>query len=184
MGYAATLDQCARSPAAAIHNLLVGEHGLVDGIPIHFGFFFIDQAFFKQAREEPLFPAVVVTVTGGNLATPVIGEAQTLQLLAHVVDIVIGPFCRRGLVLHGGIFCGQSKCIPAHGLQHILALHALVAGYSIADRVIADVTHVQIAAGVGKHRQAIKLLPGRIFGHNETVVLSPVALDTGFDLLG
>src|SRR3989338_2062958 len=29
---------------------------------------------------------------------------------------------RSDLVVNGGIFCGQAKCVPAHGLQHVFPL--------------------------------------------------------------
>src|SRR5690606_22530160 len=98
----ASLHQGAGTPAAAVDDLLVGEHGLVDRIPVHLGFLLVDQALFEQAAEEPLLPAVVVGVAGGDLAIPVVGVAELLQLAAHVGDVLVSPLGRRHLVLHGG----------------------------------------------------------------------------------
>jgi len=83
---------------------------------------------------------------------PVVRIAEALQLLAHIVDIAVGPFSRRGVVFHCGIFCGETEGVPAHRLQHILAEHALEARDDIADRVITHMTHMEVTARVRKHR--------------------------------
>ena len=123
----AAFDECARAPATAIHNLLIGEHGLVNGVPVDLGFFLIHKALFEESGEKPLLPAIVVWVTGRHLAAPVVSVAEALQLFAHVVNIAVGPFCRRGVVFRRRIFCRETEGIPTHRLQNILAEHALEA---------------------------------------------------------
>ena len=72
----ALFDQRAGAPAAAVDHLLVGQHGLVDRVPVHRGDFLVDHALFEQAGEQPLLPAVVVRLAGGQFARPVDGQAQ------------------------------------------------------------------------------------------------------------
>ena len=52
----ALLDQGARAPAAALDHLLVGEHGLVDRIPVHDLRAPLDDAGLEHLQEEPLVP--------------------------------------------------------------------------------------------------------------------------------
>ena len=71
----AAFNERARPPAASINDLLVGEYGLVYWIPVHLGFFLVGEPFLKEACEEPLLPAIIVGVAGGQFAVPVVGVA-------------------------------------------------------------------------------------------------------------
>ena len=64
------------------------------------------------------------------------------------------------------------------------ALHALVAGDHVRDRVDAYVPHVQVPTGVRKHGQAVKFLFSRLFIDVEAAILFPECLRFTFDLLG
>ncbi len=180
----ALLDDGAGTPPAAVDHLFVGEHGLVDRVPVHGARFLVDHALLEQAREQPLFPAVVVRLAGGDFTRPVDGQTQRLELGLHVVDVGVGPRGRRHLVLHGGVFGRQAEGIPAHGLQHVLALHALVARDHVADGVVAHMAHVQLAGRIGEHRQAVELLAAVVFAGGEAAARFPLALGGGFDVLG
>src|SRR5690606_35074841 len=138
----ALLDQRARTPATTVDDLLVGQHGLVDLVPVHGTVLAVDHALLIQTGEQPLLPAVVVGLAGGDFARPVHGQAQRLELGLHVLDVLVGPLGRRHLVLHRGVFRRHAEGVPAHGLQHVLAQHALVAGNHVADGVVAHVAHV------------------------------------------
>ena len=122
-------------------------------------------------------------MAGGDFPGPVIGIAQFLELLAHIVDVAIGPFRRSHLVFHGGVLGRQAKGIPAHGLQHILAQHALIAADGITDGVVANVAHMQVATGIGEHGQAVELFPVRVLHDAKTVILLPVVLGSRFYFL-
>ena len=154
----AALDRRIATPATAVDHLLVGQHRHVVGAPVDRRGLLVDQSLVEQLGEQPLFPAVVVGVTGGDLALPVIAETEALQLPAHVVDVLVGPLRRRHVVLDRRVLRRQAEGVPAHRLQHILAQHALVAADHIADGVVAHVAHVQPAAGVGEHGEAVELL--------------------------
>ncbi|MNJ28853.1 hypothetical protein D3C77_234040 [compost metagenome] len=138
----ALLDQRARTPATAVDDLLVGQYGLVGRVPVHGTVLAVDHAFFEQAGEQPLFPAVVVRLAGGDFTRPVEGQAQALELGLHVVDVFVGPLGRRDVVLHRGVFGRHAEGVPTHWLHDILAQHALVAGNHVADGVVAHVAHM------------------------------------------
>jgi hypothetical protein len=161
----AALDRRIRTPAPAVDDLLVGQHGLVDRIPVDHRVGAVDEPLFQQAREQPLFPAVIGRIAGSDLARPVVGEAQALQLAAHVVDVLARPRPGRHAILHGRVLGRQAEGVPAHRLEHVIALHALEARDHVADGVVAHMAHVEPPAGVGKHRQAIELGARRVLGH-------------------
>ncbi len=150
-GDLALFNERAGTPAAAVDDLLVGEHGVIDRVPVHGAELFIDQALFVEAGKQPLFPAVVLGRAGGEFAFPVDGEAERLELAAHVVDVGVSPPGRRHVVLQRGIFSRHAEGIPAHRLQYVVALHLVKTREHIADRVVAHVPHVQLARGVREH---------------------------------
>ncbi|MCY1497244.1 hypothetical protein D9M68_312040 [compost metagenome] len=180
----ALLDQRARAPATAVDDLFVGQYGLVHRVPVHGAVLAVDHALLEQAGEQPLFPAVVVRLAGGDFARPVDGQAQAVQLGLHVVDVLVRPLGRRDVVLHRGVFRRHAEGVPAHRLQHVPAVHALVAADHVADGVVAHVAHVQLAARVGEHRQAVELVLAVGFLDAEGVVFVPVFLGLGFDFEG
>ena len=72
------------TPAAAIHHLFVREHCAAFGAPVEQRFFAIGEAALKHFQEEPLIPAIVRGLAGGQFAAPIEGEAQPLHLRFHV----------------------------------------------------------------------------------------------------
>ena len=151
----ALFNQRARAPAAPVDYLLVGEHGLIHRIPVYGAVFAVDNAFFKQAGKQPLLPAVILRRAGGDFALPINGKAQAFKLAAHIIDVFIRPFGRSDVVFHRRIFGRHTERIPTHGLHHIKAVQQFKAGKHIADGVVAHMPHMQLAAGIGKHGQAI-----------------------------
>ena len=150
----AALDQRARAPAPALDHLLVGEHGLVDRVPVHVGFGAIDEAHAVEIEEETLLPRVILEIAGGELAAPVDGQAHVLELLAHRRDVGVGPFARMHALLARGVLGGQPEGVPAHRMQHVETLRALEAGDHVAHRVVAHVPHVDAARGIRETSRA------------------------------
>ncbi|MNQ46919.1 hypothetical protein D3C85_607460 [compost metagenome] len=177
----ALFDQRARTPATAVDDLLVGQYGLVHRVPVHGAVLAVDHALLEQAGEQPLLPAVVVRLAGSHFARPVDRQTQAFQLGLHVLDVFVGPLGGRDLVLHRGVFRRHAEGVPAHGLQHVLAEHALVAGDHVTNGVVAHMAHVQLAAGVGEHRQAIEGFLAWLFAHYKGFLRVPVGLRGGFD---
>jgi hypothetical protein len=183
-GDLALLDHRTGAPATAVDDLLVGQHGLVHRVPVHHLGLALGDALLEHAQEDPLVPLVVFRGAGGQLAAPVDGKAQRLELLLHVGDVVVGPLGGRHPVLDRGVFGGQAEGVPAHGLQDVEALHLVEAGQHVADGVVAHVPHVQLARGVREHGQAVVLGPGRIGMDAEGFGAVPVLLGGALDIGG
>ena len=157
------LNQCVfMPPAAAVHDLLVGQHGRALRTPVHLALLAVRQSLLEELEKEPLIPAVVLRKTGRNLARPVVGEAEPLHLRLHVGDVAQRPLARWRVVLDRGIFRRQSERIPSHGMKHVVAIHPHVARQRIANRIVAHVPHVQRARGIGQHFENVILLLGRV----------------------
>ena len=60
----ALLHGCARAPALAVDHLLVGEHGLVDRVPVDEGFLAVGEAGLHEIEEDPLLMCVIAGMTG------------------------------------------------------------------------------------------------------------------------
>ena len=58
----------AGAPAFAVNHLFIGQHGLIDGVPIDDLGLAVGNAFFQHLQEQPLVPLVVTGIAGGNLA--------------------------------------------------------------------------------------------------------------------
>ena len=138
----AFFDHRTRTPAAAVDHLLVGQNGLVYRVPVYGAVFTVNHTFFEQAREQPLFPAVVIRFAGGDFARPVNRQTQAAQLGFHVGDVFVGPLGRRDVVFHRGVFSRHAERIPAHWLKHVFAEHALVTGDHVTNGVVTHVPHV------------------------------------------
>ena len=177
----ALFHQRARTPAAPVNHLLIGEHSVIDGVPVHRARALVGNALLEHAQEQPLVPTVVVRAASGYLTVPVNAETQRLQLALHISDVVVGPLRRRHLILHGSVFRWQTERVPAHGLQHVATLHAHEAADDIANGVITHVAHVQSPTRVGEHAQAVILLARRVFHGTESAVFIPPTLGSRFD---
>ncbi len=178
----ALLDQRAGAPPPAVDHLLVGQHRLVHRVPVDRRRGAIGQPLLHQPGEQPLLPSVVVRVAGSQLPVPVVAEAQLLELVLHVRHVGLGPPGRRYPMLDGRVLGRQPEGVPPHGLEHVLAQHPLVAGDHVPDGVVTHMPHVQTPGGVGKHGQAVKLLPRRVFHRLEGLVLFPIGLGRCLDL--
>ena len=149
----------AGTPAAPVDHLLVGEHRAVHRVPVDHALAPVHQAGGQEVQEQLLLVAEIAGMAGGDLARPVERKPHGFQLPAHGVDVGAGPVARVHAFGHGRVFRRQSEGVPAHGVEHVEAPRPLVAGHQVAHGVVADVAHVDAAAGIGKHLQHIGLGP-------------------------
>ena len=91
LAHLALLDQRARAPAAAVDHLLVGEHGLIDRIPVHLAVLALDQTGAQEIEEHLLLVLVIGRIAGRDLAAPIERQPHRLELLLHRRDVVVGP---------------------------------------------------------------------------------------------
>ena len=182
LGQLALLHDGAGAPAAPVHHLLVGEHGMVDRVPVHLGFLARHQSGGEEIEEQALLMLVIAGIAGGDLARPVEREAHRLQLTAHRVDIGVGPLGRMRLVLHRRVFRRHAEGVPAHRVQNVEAARPLVAGHDVAHRVVADMAHVDAPGGIGEHLKNIVFGPAVHPLGREDILVRPDLLPPGLGL--
>ena len=70
----------AAALADAVDDFLVGQHDLAAGAVVDGSLFLVRQALFEQLDENPLGPLVILRAGGVDLAVPVKGQTQGLEL--------------------------------------------------------------------------------------------------------
>jgi len=180
LGELALLDLGARAPALAVDHLLIGKHGVVDRVPVHLGAAARDDSLVEKIQKQLLLLGVIFRVAGGKFAAPVDRQTQRFELGPHGVNIGVGPFGRVDAARHGGILGRHAKRVPAHGVKHVEALGAFVAGDDIAHGVIAHMPHMNPPRRVGEHLKHIIFgLAGILIGEEQVFVV-PQFLPVGF----
>ena len=148
-------DQRAGAPAAPVDDLLVGQHGMIDRVPVDPALAAIGQPRREEIEKHLLFVAVIFRMAGRDLARPVIGEPHALQLAAHRRDVLVRPYRRMDVAGDRGVLGRQAERIPAHRVQHAVALRAAIARDEVAHRVVAHVPDMQFAGRVRKHLEDV-----------------------------
>ena len=178
----AQLDGVARTLAAPVHDLLVGEHGAASRAPIDGRLLAVREAALPHAQEEPLVPAVVVRVAGSELLGPVVEQAERSELLLHPRDVGQRVLARRRAARDRGVFRRQAERVPAHRVQDAAPLHPLESVERVAQDVVSPVPDVQTAARrVREHVEHVELVArlGRV--DEGRAVLLPAALPLRVD---
>ncbi len=184
LGQLALLDHGARAPAAPVDDLLVGQHRVVDRVPVHLGGAARHESLVQEVEEHALLVLVIGRIAGRDLAAPVERQAHRLQLRAHAGDVGIGPVARVDLAFHRGVLGRQAEGVPAHRVQNVKSLGALVAGHHVAHRIIADMAHMDAARGVGKHLQDVIGRARVVVAGAVDAGLVPGRLPARLDILG
>ena len=178
-------DGVAAALALAVDHLLVREHRAEGGTPVDGHLGLVGEAALVELLEDPLGPAHVARVGGVDLARPVVGEAQRLELAPVDVDVAPGGLARVGAGLDGVLLGGQPEGVPAHRVQHVDAAHPLVAGDGVGADVALRVADVEARARrVGEHVEHVELGPARIELGAKGSPLRPVALPARLDRRG
>src|SRR6266571_475669 len=175
-------DLGVATPAATVLHLLVGEHGLTRRAPVDRRATPVREPALEHLDEDELLPLVIGRVAGRELALPVVGDAELLELGAHVIDVLVGPDGRLDAVLDGRVLGGQAKGVPPHRMEHVEAAHALEPREHVTDRVVADVAHVDAARRVREHLEAVELRTAGILDGAELFALVPDPLPLHLDL--
>ena len=149
------LDGGARPPAATVDHLLVGQHGAVHRVPIDEALAPEGQPGRQQIEEQFLLMAVIARVAARELARPVDRQAHALHLAAHGLDIGPGPDVGMDAAIPRRVLRRQAEGVPSHRVHDGEAARPLVARDHVAERVVADVPHVDFAARVGEHLEHV-----------------------------
>ena len=81
-----------------------------------------------------------------------------MELLAEVLDVVVGHLGGVDVVLNGVVLCGQAEGVIADGEQDVVALHPLLPADDVHGGEGPGVAHVEpLAGGVGELHQRIEL---------------------------
>ena len=177
-------DRRITAPAQTVDNLFVGQYGIALFAPVYLGFLAVCQAPLVQQLENPLRPFIIFFMTRSYFAVPVIGKAESLLLTRHVFNIAERPVCRRRTVLNSRVFSRHAERVVAHGMQNVVAVHAAVAGDDVADGVVADMPHVEVARRIRKHFQYVIRRLAVIVGATICFVFQPFMLPFLFYFLG
>ena len=153
----ALLDQGARAPAAAIDHLLIGQHCMLDRIPVDLRQLSIGHSLLQEIQEQTLLVYVVAGIAGGELATPVDRQTHGLELALHDLDVLGRPFGWMHAPLQGGVLGRQAECVPAHRVQDIEPLRPHVAGHHVAQRVVARMADMDAPRRIGEHLELVAL---------------------------
>ena len=180
LGKLALLDRRARAPAAAVDHLLVGEHGLVDRVPIDLRFLARDQASGEEIEEQLLLMLVVARIAGRDLARPVEREPHRLQLRPHGGDIGVGPCPRMSVVLHGGVLGRHAERVPAHRMEHAEPPRAPIARHHVAHGVVAHMAHVNAPRRIREHLEHVIFRPRIVVVGLEDLRVRPGLAPFGF----
>ena len=172
------------APAFAVNNLFVGKYGVAGVAPVNGRFLFNSQAAFVKQFKEPLGPFIIIGFAGSYFAVPVVRKAEAFLLSRHIGNVFHRPFFRRNAVFNSGVFRGHAEGIPAHGVQHVKTVHGTETGYNVADGIVADMAHVQIAGRIREHFQHIRFRAAAVHLCFKSFVFFPISLPFGFNLMG
>ena len=170
------------APAAPVLDLERRERRLAGVAPVDGGVVAVDQAGLEQGQEQPLRPPVLAVVGAVEGPVEVEGEAETADLLEHPLAAGLDPVGRPHPALDRRHLGRQPEGVEAEAEQDRVAAGAAEPGVGVADRVVADVAHVEIARGerargldvdpglpLGRRRrpEGAALLPGSLTGDLE-----------------
>ena len=160
-----------------VHHLFVGQGRAQFRAPPDGRLALERQPLFVQLEEYPLGPPEIIRRGRVDLALPVVRKAEHLELLAETHNVRFRGDARVGVRLHRVLLGGQAKGVPADRMQHIEALHALVARKDIRRRIPLGMPYVQTrSARIRKHVQDVELFRVRIrvVGRPEGLFFFPV----------
>ena len=138
----ALLDRRVAALAAAVDDLLVREHRLVLGAPIHRRALLVREPRLEELEKEPLRPLVVGRIGGGELVPPVEHAAEPAQLAAERGDVSRDQLCGIGADGERVVLGVNAEGVETHRLEHVVALESLEPAVDVRARErehVADV---------------------------------------------
>ena len=137
--------------AAPVDDLLVGEHGLVLRAPVDRRLGAVGQPALVELQEDPLGPAVVARLVGGQLARPVERDPPGVELALEGLDRLRGRLARVLAAADRVVLGRQAEGVVADRVQHAAPDAALEVRDRVADRVVLQMPHVGLPGRVGQH---------------------------------
>ena len=131
----------------------------------------------EHLQEGPLGPFVIFRIAGAELAVPVVGETDTVQLFPIARDILVGRHFRVLAGLDGILLRREAEGIIPHRMQDVEALETLVTREDVAGDVSQRMPDMQAGpGGIREHVQDIKLRFGSILPGPEGLLRRPTGL--------
>src|SRR6266511_3983580 len=154
----AGFDHRSASLAASVLDLLVREKRLAVRAPLDRRLLTVGQPGLEQPQKQPLRPAVVLGLVGGERAAPVDRPADPPHEGADDRNAPLGRLARRVAAPDRGVLRRQPEGVEAHRPQDLVAGPAVEVGADVAERVDEHVPHVQAARRIGELLQDIALV--------------------------
>ena len=178
------LHERAGALAAPVDDLLVGQDGLLDRVPVDRGLLAVGEAVLEQLQEDPLRPAVVARLVRAELARPVDRDAPLAELPLEGGDRLLRRLARMLAGADRVVLRGQAERVVAHRVQHPAAGAPVEVRDGVADGVDLQVPDVRLAAGVRQHLEHVGLRPRvvGVVGDLPGVLVRPHLLPAGLDL--
>ncbi len=155
-------DRGAAALAAAVDDLLVGEHGGVHGAPLNWSLGAVGEAVLEELQEDPLRPAVVLGRVGRQFARPVDRDPPLAELALEGGDRALGRHPRRLTGLDRVVLRRQAEGVVAHRVNNLEAIATAEVGDRVAHRVALEVADVGLPRRVGQHLQHVGLRLGLV----------------------
>ncbi len=177
----------AAALAPSVDHLLVRENRLIDRAPLDRRLAAVGEPCLEEAEEEPLRPPVVRGIARRELPRPVDRPAHSPHLPPDRVDVPLGDRPRMAALPDRSVLGRQAERVVAHRAQNGDSLPPTDVTEHVAERVVEDVPHVELARGVREHLEDVR--PGAVVdggrisgvGDDERLLalphLLPLALD-------
>src|SRR5205823_12695988 len=81
-----------------------------------------------EPEENPLGPFEILRIRRVDLARPIVAEPERLDLAFESCNVLLRGLARMLAGLDGILLGGETKGVPAHRMEHIVAERALIAG--------------------------------------------------------
>src|SRR5439155_10452834 len=96
-----------------------------------------------KLEKNPLRPFEIVRVGGVDLTCPIVAEPERLDLTLESGDILLRGLARVLAGLDGVLLGGQTKRVPAHRMEHVKTLGALVSRQNVRGGVAFGMPNMQ-----------------------------------------
>src|SRR6516165_8218063 len=114
-------------------------------------------------EENPLRPFVISRVRRVDLPLPIVGKTNALQLTLELDHVFTGGNCRMLTGFDRVLLRRQTKCVPAHRVQHIEAAHPLITRDNVSCRVAFRMPNVEASsARIREHIEHVEFWLCRI----------------------
>src|SRR6266852_467785 len=173
------------APAAAVDHLLIGENRAALVAPPLRSHRAIREPALVHQQEEPLRPLVVAGLRRIDLARPVVGASDHLQLTLEVSRIARNRHLGMESLEQRVVFRRQPEGVPAHRMQYVEARPPLVAAEHVARHVIVQMPDRKaVARRIREHLEQVELGTIAVVARQIEIRPLPFLLPLGLDFLG